>query len=100
VEDVQTHLEPLERPLMAEDATGPSDDAERERIAKLVLERTGHPPRELRLLQTDSGLVVFVSVLVGAGSRLLAAHELASALEEDIRAAQPHVADVVVHTEP
>jgi cation diffusion facilitator family transporter len=100
VEDVHTHLEPLERPLIADDATGPSDEAERDRITQLVLERTGHPPRELRLLHTDSGLVVFVSILVDAGSRLPAAHELASQLEEDIREAQPHVADVVVHTEP
>jgi cation diffusion facilitator family transporter len=100
VDDVQTHLEPLERPLMADDATRASDDAERERITQLVMKRTGHPPHELRLLHTDTGLVVFVSVVVGAASRLPAAHELASQLEEDIREAQPHVGDVVVHTEP
>jgi divalent metal cation (Fe/Co/Zn/Cd) transporter len=28
------------------------------------------------------------------------AHELASRLEDDIRADQPHMQDVVVHTEP
>jgi cation diffusion facilitator family transporter len=100
VEDVHTHLEPLERPLTAQDASRPSDDAERERITQLVLRRTGQPPRDLRLLHTDTGLVVFVSVATGADSRIPAAHELASRLEDDIREAQPHMTDVVVHTEP
>lgn len=99
VEDVHTHLEPLEAPLTAQDAT-PGDDAERSRITELVLQRTGHPPRELRLLHTDTGLVVFVSVATGADRRLQAAHELASRLEDDIRDKQPHMTDVVVHTEP
>jgi cation diffusion facilitator family transporter len=99
VEDVHTHLEPLELPLTAQETT-PTDDAERQRITHLVQRRTGHPPRELRLLHTDTGLVVFVSVATGAESPLPAAHELASRLEDDIRDAQPHMTDVVVHTEP
>jgi cation diffusion facilitator family transporter len=98
VEDVHTHLEPLELPLTARDAT-PGDDSDRDRITALVRERTGQPPRELRFLHTDTGLVVFVSVATGADSPLLAAHELASRLEDDIREAQPQMADVVVHTE-
>jgi cation diffusion facilitator family transporter len=100
VDDVHTHLEPLERPLVAKDETGPSDESERKRIIRLVIDRTGHRPRELRLLHTDSGLVVFVSVVAGPESRLPEAHELASRLEDDIRDAQPHMTDVVVHTEP
>ena len=99
VEDVHTHLEPLELPLTAQEATR-SDESDRDRITELVLQRTGHPPRELRLLHTDTGLVVFVSVATGADSLLPAAHELASRLEDDIREAQPHMTDVVVHTEP
>lgn len=99
VADVHTHLEPLELPLTAQEAD-PSNGAERERITQLVLQRTGHQPRELRLLHTDGGLVVFVSVAAAADSGLPAAHELASRLEDDIREAQPHMTDVVVHTEP
>jgi cation diffusion facilitator family transporter len=100
VDDVHTHLEPMEQPLMAQgEATG-SDQREHERITRLVRERTGQAPRELRLLHTDSGLVVFVSVVVGEDSALPDAHDLASHLEEDIRAGRPHMADVVVHTEP
>lgn len=102
VEDVHTHLEPLELPVAArpdEDRDHP-DDLQRERITKLVLDRTGEPPRALRLLHAAGGLVVFVSVAVPADMALPQAHDLASRLEDDIRAGQPHMQDVVVHTEP
>ncbi|MGB0096414.1 MAG: cation diffusion facilitator family transporter [Solirubrobacteraceae bacterium] len=100
VDDVHTHLEPLERPLAAGEETGASDESERQRITQLVVDRTGHAPRELRLLHTRGGLVVFVSVVAGHDTGLPDAHELASRLEDDIRDAQPHMTDVVVHTEP
>jgi cation diffusion facilitator family transporter len=102
VDDVQTHLEPLEQPVAArpdEDHARPNE-AQRERIGALVRDRTGHPPRELRLLHAAGGLVVFVSVAVPADMTLSAAHDLASRLEDDIREGQPHMQDVVVHTEP
>jgi cation diffusion facilitator family transporter len=100
VDDVYTHLEPLERPLAASDKLGASDEIERERITRLAIDRTGRPPRELRLLHTDDGLVVFVSVVAAHDIGLPDAHELASRLEDAIRDGQPHMTDVVVHTEP
>ena len=101
VAEVHTHLEPLERPLaVQEDSQLEGDDAERRRIERLVVGRTGRDPRELRLLHTEGGLVVFVTVLAGEETSLGEAHLLASRLEDDIREASPHIADVVVHTEP
>ncbi|HEV7885571.1 MAG TPA: cation transporter dimerization domain-containing protein, partial [Solirubrobacteraceae bacterium] len=102
VDDVHTHLEPLEQPVAArpDDARAAPDAAQRQRITGLVEDRTGRPPRELRLLHAAGGLVVFVSVVVPADMTLAAAHELASRLEDDIRDGQPHMQDVVVHTEP
>ena len=103
VEDVHTHLEPLEQPLAAqpviEDGEHP-DQAQRERISRLVLDRTGNEPRQLRLLHAAGGLVVFVSVVVPPDMPLPEAHDLASRLEGDIREGQSHAQDVVVHTEP
>jgi cation diffusion facilitator family transporter len=97
--DVLTHLEPLEQPTAAQ--TGELDDiGEAERIRELVIRRAGQPPRELSLMRTDPGRVVFVTVGVDPGSTLSEAHELASRLEDDIRHEQPRMADVVVHTEP
>ncbi len=101
VGDVHTHLEPLEEPLAARpDDDDHPDEAERTRIIEIVGRHTGRPPLELRLLHAVGGLVVFVSVAVPPGTSLPAAHELASRLEDDIRESQPHMQDVVVHTEP
>lgn len=102
VDDVQSHLEPLEQPVAARpERDDPRPDAgERERIGAIVRRRTGEPARELRLLHAAGGLVVFVSARVPADMTLPAAHELASRLEDDIREGQSHIQDVVVHTEP
>jgi divalent metal cation (Fe/Co/Zn/Cd) transporter len=102
VEAVQTHLEPLELPVAARtpEPGDPRDDLERQRIARIVEDRTGHAPEELRLLRTDVGLVVFVSVRVGPTATLRDAHELARRIEDDVRRDSDYIADVVVHTEP
>jgi divalent metal cation (Fe/Co/Zn/Cd) transporter len=102
VDDVHTHLEPLEQPVAArpDEERAEPDETQRRRISRLVLARTGLPPRELRLLHAAGGLVVFVSVVVPADMTLPDAHELAGRLEDQIRDGQPHMQDVVVHTEP
>ncbi len=102
VDEVLTHLEPLEQPVAArpDDGSTARDEAQRRRIIQVALARTGQPPRELSLLHADGGLVVFVSVAVPADMTLPAAHELASRLEDEIREGEPHMQDVVVHTEP
>jgi cation diffusion facilitator family transporter len=101
VDDVQTHLEPLEAPATARPE---SDETLAARISAVVEERTGAPPRRLRLLATDLGLVVFLDVVASPEATLEAAHDMARRLERDIRQARPagatRIADVVVHTEP
>jgi cation diffusion facilitator family transporter len=96
--EVQTHLEPLEAPLRIE---SPKDESARsEPIEELVLRQTGQKPRQLRLLRTSVGLVVFIDVVAEAGASLAAAHDLARRLEQEIRETQAGITDVVVHTEP
>jgi len=99
VDTVQTHLEPL-----AEEAQGRRAGAEvardAEAVARFVRERTGAAPRELRFLQTDEGLVVFLTLGLDPAVPLAEAHSRASEVEERIRAELPAVADVIVHTEP
>lgn len=97
VASVQTHLEPLSEPSAGRTA-GSEDEAER--IRRIVRERTGSPPREVRFLQTVDGLVAFLTLALDAGSTLAEAHSLASEVEEDIRRDLPSLADVSVHTEP
>ncbi len=101
VDDVQTHLEPLEEPFAV---TVTEDGAAAERIVALVEERTGAPPRRLKLLATELGLVVFVDVVASPEATLEAAHDMARRLEQEIRRNRPEgsarIVDVVVHTEP
>jgi cation diffusion facilitator family transporter len=92
---VRTHLEPFKEPAAAEEAH--IDEAA---IEAAVREETGSPPRELRFVRTDDGIVAFLTVGLGARESLAEAHEHASALEERVREAVPGIADVVVHTEP
>src|SRR5580704_16332357 len=98
VGEVQTHLEPLERPLSASPATTSTDlDAIRE-IKRIVRERTGKEPRGTRLLRTEAGRVIFLTLGVGAETSLIDAHQLGSELEEELRRRVPDIADVIVHT--
>jgi cation diffusion facilitator family transporter len=100
VSDVQTHLEPLERTLSAGQPDTQGEEATVREIERLVRERTGTRPLKARLLSTDAGRVLFLTLGVGPEETLADAHRLAGELEEDLRQRLPDIADVVVHTEP
>jgi divalent metal cation (Fe/Co/Zn/Cd) transporter len=95
VASVQTHLEPL-----AETGTGRSVDRDVGWIAEIVRAATGREPRELRFLDTDEGLVAFLTLGLEPDTSLADAHRRASEIEERIRRERPEIADVIVHTEP
>ena len=100
VDVVQTHLEPL-----AEAAAGtrPRDveiAGDHEVVARIVREKTGAAPLELRFLHTEEGLVAFLTLRLGGRTMLADAHAQASEIEEAIRRERPEIADVIVHTEP
>ncbi|HTZ85822.1 MAG TPA: cation diffusion facilitator family transporter [Solirubrobacteraceae bacterium] len=100
VATVQTHLEPLERPLAARPADLSSDLHATREIERLVRERTSKEPQRVKLLSTDAGRVVFLTLEVAPGESLTAAHRLASELEEELRQRVGGIADVVIRTEP
>ncbi len=100
VKRVQTHLEPL-----GEAATGRSlpetvTEHDAEIVLGVVREATGRPPRELRFLRTDRGLLAFLTLELDAATPLADAHRRASEVKEQIRLRRPEITDVVVHTEP
>jgi len=100
VSDVRTHLEPLEQPIAA-DPTAPDNERQTiEQIQAIVRTQAGEQPRDVRLLPTQRGSVLFITVPVGSAASLANAHRLASELEEALRRRLPEIADVVVHTEP
>jgi cation diffusion facilitator family transporter len=100
VADVQTHLEPLERPLGARVPDEAGDRRTTLEIERLVRERTGSEARKVRLLSTDAGRVLFLTLAVRPGESLTDAHRLAGELEEELRQRIEGIAEVVVHTEP
>jgi divalent metal cation (Fe/Co/Zn/Cd) transporter len=100
VSSVQSHLEPL-----SEGAEGtrpvPADVAgDRQTVERIVREATGSPPLSLRFIDTDEGLVAYLTLRVDGTTPLADAHAEASRIEELIRRERPEIADVVVHTEP
>jgi cation diffusion facilitator family transporter len=100
VSSVQTHLEPLREPGAGRTPAPREVEADRNAVLRVVKERTGGAPRELRFLQTDEGLVALLTLGVDATRPLADAHALASEIEQAIRRTAPGVADVIVHTEP
>jgi cation diffusion facilitator family transporter len=100
VDAVQTHLEPLAEPAPGRAAAGADVSRHAEAVARVVREATGSPPRALRFLRTDDGLVAFLTLGLDPSSPLSEAHARASEIEERIRVAAPEIADVIVHTEP
>lgn len=98
VADVQTHLEPLEQPLLAEALNSERDANDKLEIERLVLDQIGSRPTRTTLLSTENGRVIFVTLGLDAGVSLIAAHELAGTLEEDLRRRLANIAEVVVHT--
>jgi cation diffusion facilitator family transporter len=100
VSSVQTHLEPLREPGAGHAPPAAEVQADAEAVLRVVWERTGQAPRELRFVQTEEGLVAFLTLALPAGTPLAEAHALASQIEQEIRRAAPEIADVIVHTEP
>jgi cation diffusion facilitator family transporter len=100
VSDVRTHLEPLERPIAADPTAIRGARATVEMIQAIVRQSTGREAREVRVLPTETGSVVFMTVAMVSATPLADAHLLASQLEEALRQRLPEIADVVVHTEP
>jgi len=100
VDSVHLHLEPLGEP--AEGRSPAEADVERDRatVERIVRRRTGEAPRALSFLETDGGLVAYLTLGLDPRSPLSDAHARASEIEEDILRERPGIADVVVHTEP
>jgi cation diffusion facilitator family transporter len=100
VSAVQTHLEPLERTVEVEPARADEDDHIADRVRAIVSEHAGAPPQSVRVLSSQGGRVVFLTITVAPSESLTRAHALAGELEELLRARIADIADVVVHTAP
>ena len=100
VSSVQTHLEPLSEESAATRPPAAEVAVDVETVARIVRRETGGEPQELRFLNTDEGLVAYLTLRVPGGTPLAEAHAEASRIEEAIRRERPEISDVIVHTEP
>jgi cation diffusion facilitator family transporter len=92
---VQTHIEPL-----TEAREGQRIAGDRELVERIVRDVTGKEPEDLRFLNTDEGIVAYLTLRLDRDTPLAEAHSAASRIEEAIRRERPDVGDVIVHTEP
>ena len=97
---VRTHLEPQQPPAAGSHAQLGDQSHELQAVEKAVNAVVGASPRETRVVSTDGGLVVFVTLTLGAATSLAEAHEQATLVEAEVRRSLNDVSDVVVHTEP
>jgi divalent metal cation (Fe/Co/Zn/Cd) transporter len=98
VDAVRTHLEPLAE--AGEGRYAGDVGADSELVERIVRDTTGQLPRELRFLNTDDGLLAYLTLALDPGTPLADAHARASEIEERIRRERPEISDVIVHTEP
>jgi cation diffusion facilitator family transporter len=87
--DVVVHVEPVARP----------DESLFEQV-DLLARRRGLPVHHVYIAEGAQGLIVDLHCEVERDLSLQEAHDLASALEEDVRRAIPGVVRVVTHIEP
>jgi cation diffusion facilitator family transporter len=100
VTSVQTHLEPLSEPAEGSRPVASDVAGDRQAVERIVRDATGQEPLSLRFLDTDEGLVAYLTLRVDGATPLAEAHAEASRIEELIRRERPEIADVIVHTEP
>src|SRR5439155_1499622 len=83
VSSVQTHLEPL-----GEEAAGTEVAGDAATVRRIVRSELGIDPAELRFVDTDEGLVAYLTLRLGSDT-LADAHADASRIEELIRRERP-----------
>ncbi|HEY4977490.1 MAG TPA: cation diffusion facilitator family transporter [Gaiellaceae bacterium] len=97
---VVTHLEPLD-----EEVTGVAAPRIQTRdygdvIRAVVRKVTGAPPKAVRFVRTDEGLVVNVIVALNPEITLSEAHKRASEIEQQVHRKCAGIKRLVIHTEP
>ena len=66
---VQTHLEPLAEETPGRRPPAAAVATDRETVARIVRDATGADPEDLRFVNTDDGLVVYLTVRLGGDTR-------------------------------
>ena len=100
ISSVVTHLEPLDEEVTGSAAPRVQTRDYGDAIRQIVRKTTGGPPRSLRFVSTEEGLVVYVVVGLDPEISLSEAHKLASVIETRVHRKCPGIKRLVIHTEP
>jgi cation diffusion facilitator family transporter len=97
---VVTHLEPLDEEVTGSAAPRFQTRDYGDAIRAIVRKTTGAPPRALRFVRTEEGLVVYVVVALDPEISLSEAHKRASEIELRVHRKCAGIKRLVIHTEP
>ncbi len=100
IDDVETHMEPLSDQAVS--GTVPDDEVEAEMklVENAVLSITGYKPRKLRFIDTDEGIVAYLTLVLDPEESLAKAHDVASEIKARVLSEESRIVNVFVHTEP
>jgi cation diffusion facilitator family transporter len=97
---VVTHLEPLDEEVAGIAAPRVQTRDYGDAIRAVVRKVTGSPPKAVRFVRTDEGLVAYVIVALDPEITLSEAHKRASEIELQVHRKCAGVKRLVIHTEP
>jgi cation diffusion facilitator family transporter len=97
---VVTHLEPLDEEVTGIAAPRVQTRDYGDAIRAVVRKVTGSPPRAVRFVRTEEGLVVNVIVALNPEITLSEAHKRASEIEQEVHRKCAGIKRLVIHTEP
>ncbi len=100
IDAVVTHLEPLDEEVTAIAAPRVQTRDYGDAIRAIVRKTTGAPPRAVRFVRTEEGLVVYVIVALDPEITLSEAHARASEIERQVHRKCAGIKRLVIHTEP
>lgn len=98
IRSVTTHLEPLSSEIKRGERL--DSEALQSSIRSITEQTVGSAPRDLAIHQTDDRTTALLTVGTAHSTSLQSAHQLATELEDAIRAEHPNIDEVVVHVEP
>jgi cation diffusion facilitator family transporter len=97
---VQTHLEPLDQQVRARPLAAELAERLASSVAPIATKIAGAEPRELRFVDSELGIVGFVTLALPADRSVAEAHRIASQIEQAIHEQIPEIHKLVIHTEP
>jgi cation diffusion facilitator family transporter len=97
---VQTHLEPFDTEIQARPVSPATESRLTSTVVPIVSKLTGSEPRKLRFVESNLGIVGFLTIALASDDSVTDAHRIASEIEQTIHDQLSEIHELVIHTEP